>query len=719
MTTPVGAMANSASIQSRLLIGAVGFLLYLAAAELGMAFALPDAAVTLIAPATGVALALVYRFGFGMALAVFAAAATFHFFHGLPFLAALVVASGNTGAAVLGAWLLRRVFPIDPGLSRVRDVLLFLLVGGVLSTTLSSGIGALVMAGAGEWQWQGFSELWWICWVADLMGVLIIAPCLFPVAALRRPLASPGGIAAKAGAGGEHGVTVPGRLAHALLRTAHWFELGLIALALLLVGLVVYGELIMTELTLPLSYAMFPLVIWAAVRFSVREVRYLIVLAAVIAVPFTVAGSGPFATPDVQAGLLSMHAHLGLFALTGLLLSATTLERQAAAGALLESEAKYRLLVEHQSELVLKLDPDGHILFASPSYRRFFGQAETPQQAGHADSPSAGSPERLLLPVRDGDPGLDPATLAGLEQPPHALYLQHRVRVGEEWRWLAWACRGVFCEDAGLNSVICVGRDVTRHVEAESRARRHLQELGRVGRISAMGEMAGGLAHELNQPLCAIMSFSQASRRLLDKPGNEADLRKALDRVIVNADRAGNIIRQMRAFVRNDEAEFQASDINALIREVMELTSGDASRHRVRLKLDEAGGLPPLRVSPIQIQQVLVNLIRNAVEAMEEMPVAVGARQIRLCSRLSADARWVDIVVADTGPGIPPGRHQSLFEPFVTRRVGGTGLGLSISRSIVEAHGGQIVLEDNGDVPGACFRVSLPIAQTGVTAHAV
>lgn len=655
---------------------------YFAASEVGVWFMLDDPAITLIAPASGVALALIYRLGYRAAVGVLAGALLFQLHIGSALLGGLLIAAGQTAAPMIGVWMLRTFTDFSPRLGRIRDVLALVLVGGALASAVSSATGALVMASIGQGQLLDFTAYWWVCWVADLMGILVVSPLLLAWRA-------------------------PDLRSWPAVRVV---ELLALLVTMLLVGITVYGDLLMSELTRPLSYAVFPLVIWAATRFSARELSLVLMTAAAIAVPFTASGTGPFVLGGDQSNLLSLHGHLGLLALTGLILSAAMTELCTTMEALSASETKYRLLVENQSEVVLKLDTDARVLFASPSFHRLFG---------NSDAEVVGKP--LSLPVHPGDPPINQELLMELIKPPHAAYLEHRVDTLEGERWLAWACKAVKDGAETLTGIVCVGRDVTERREAEAEARRHLQELGHVGRISAMGEMAGGLAHELNQPLCAIMSFSQACQRLLAKSESTSELQGAMNRVVVNAERAGNIIRQMRAFVRNEQPVLESADINALIREVHGLTTGDANRHHVRIVLELAAELPPVEVSAIQIQQVLVNLIRNAVEAVDGERSQGGEREVRVQSRSTIDGQAVEIHVVDTGPGIPESMHQSLFEPFITRRADGLGLGLSISRSIIEAHGGRISLENRNEpgASGAHFRVSLPVTDSRVRAHAV
>ena len=290
-------------------------------------------------------------------------------------------------------------------------------------------------------------------------------------------------------------------------------------------------------------------------------------------------------------------------------------------------------------------------------------------------------------------------------QPPYGCYLEQRVKIGDQWRWIAWACKSALEPDGVVRAVVAVGRDITERRDAEERARQHFQELAHAGRLGAMGQMAAGLAHELNQPLCAIMSFSQACKRLLDRDADPAELQRAIDRVVANAERAGGIIRQMRNFVRKDEPdEVKTADLNELVRGVVSLTGPDAQRHFVRVRMDLDANLPPVELAEIQIQQVLVNLIRNAIEAVDASPreqrevlihtQAVGGDQVQ-CS------------VSDTGDGIPAEIMGELFEPFVSNKRGGLGLGLSISRSIIQAHGGRLVASGVAG-GGAQFTFTLP-----------
>ena len=223
-------------------------------------------------------------------------------------------------------------------------------------------------------------------------------------------------------------------------------------------------------------------------------------------------------------------------------------------------------------------------------------------------------------------------------------------------------------------------------------------------RLTAMGEMASALAHELNQPLSAIANYMKGSRRLLEGRSDEDSvvIRDAMEKAAEQSLRAGQIIRRLRDFVSRGESERRIESVKKLVEEASALALVGAKEQgvRVRFQIDAAHDL--VLVDKVQIQQVLLNLIRNAMEAMEQSP----RRELLIASR-SHDGELVEVSVADSGPGIAPEIAAQLFQPFVTTKRYGMGVGLSISRSIVEGHGGQIAVEPNPG-GGTVFRFTMP-----------
>ncbi|MBX3531965.1 MAG: PAS domain S-box protein [Rhizobiaceae bacterium] len=246
-------------------------------------------------------------------------------------------------------------------------------------------------------------------------------------------------------------------------------------------------------------------------------------------------------------------------------------------------------------------------------------------------------------------------------------------------------------------------RDLTEREESEARLQEIQGELARLARLNELGEMASTLAHELNQPLSTIANYSQGGVRMLrDAPEPiSVRLREALGEIAAQSLRAGQIIRHLREFVMRGETEQAPEDIRKLVEEAGALALVGSREQGVRTVFEFAPGADMVVADRVQIQQVLTNLMRNAMEAM----LNVQRRELTVSTR--PDGEFVAIEVADTGPGIPDEIAERLFRPFVTTKSGGMGIGLSISRRIIQSHGGDITVTRNGN-GGATFRFTLP-----------
>jgi two-component system, LuxR family, sensor kinase FixL len=226
-----------------------------------------------------------------------------------------------------------------------------------------------------------------------------------------------------------------------------------------------------------------------------------------------------------------------------------------------------------------------------------------------------------------------------------------------------------------------------------------------VSRLATIGEMASGIAHEINQPLAAITNYAQASVRLLNSPALDmADIREALQEISAQAQRAGDIIRRMRSLARHNDTERVQVSANALIQEISDLLQADARAHDAQLTLKLQPDLPCFSGDRVQIQHVLLNLMRNALEAIDENPL--GQREVVLGTTRTANGD-VELFVQDNGPGLTQAAVDRLSEPFFTTKPNGTGLGLAISNTIMRAHAGEFGYRPN--LPrGACFYLHLP-----------
>ncbi len=256
-----------------------------------------------------------------------------------------------------------------------------------------------------------------------------------------------------------------------------------------------------------------------------------------------------------------------------------------------------------------------------------------------------------------------------------------------------------------LQYVNLYGRDITQVRTAEQQSRQHQSELVHVCRLSTMGEMATGLAHELNQPLSAIVNFASGCvRRLQTGMGGEAELVDAMAQITVQAERAGEIIKRLRALVGKRPQQHSVVNLNHLVLEVASFVEYVAEKHQVDVSLQLSPGPLAAELDLVQIEQVLLNLVRNAIDAMKQ--VDVDRRKLELITRRIGDDQ-VEVLVKDTGPGIQAENIEHLFDAFFSTKESGMGMGLPISRKIVESHNGKIsATSELGK--GAEFRVVLP-----------
>ena len=384
-------------------------------------------------------------------------------------------------------------------------------------------------------------------------------------------------------------------------------------------------------------------------------------------------------------------------------LERTIAERTAA---LRDSEERFRQLAENIEEVFWLEEVNGDnltVIYVSPAYERIWGRT---RQSLYNDSKSwlyAIHPEDRDIVTRD----FYAKVLKGDFSNEYRI-----IRPDGTIRWIL--DRGYPVKDAsGKVYRICgLAEDITPMRQAEDRARRTQEELAHVLRVATAGELASGMAHELNQPLAAIANYASGCERRLESGSiDTAALREAIGRIVAQAERAGNILRNLRRFITRQSMALVSCDLNELVSESIELAEPDLRRYRTTVQVELAPDLPRVSADAVQIEQVILNLIRNACEAMEghDEPHRITIRTWR------TPGDGVSFSLSDTGPGIPPQIISRAFEPFVTSKPTGMGMGLSISRSIVEAHSGQISCDPGGGGKGAQFQFTLPAAEAGAS----
>jgi len=262
---------------------------------------------------------------------------------------------------------------------------------------------------------------------------------------------------------------------------------------------------------------------------------------------------------------------------------------------------------------------------------------------------------------------------------------------------------------AAITYELC--RDIVASARIETEALRLRDELAHVARVGTLSQLSGSLAHELNQPLAAILRNTEAAQIMLrsDSP-DLTELRAIVADIHSDDQRAGAIIERMRALLKRNSLELQTVSLQPLAQEVLALVRGDAAARHVALDCAMPDGLPPVMADRVQVSQVLLNLLVNGIDAVADSKGP--ARRVAIEARRT-DERTVEVRVADSGHGIKPDMLSRLFEPFVTTKPKGMGIGLAVSRTIVEAHGGRLSAQNNQG-SGATFRFTLPVAELPV-----
>ncbi len=387
--------------------------------------------------------------------------------------------------------------------------------------------------------------------------------------------------------------------------------------------------------------------------------------------------------------------------------SADITEHHRLESALQEKEQRLREVTEHIGEVFWVSEVEGgRVTYASPAYEAVWGR---PVETVYRDCRAwfeAIHPDDRPAVART----METALAAG--EPFETAY--RIVRPDGTERHVRDRGHPVRDADGKVRRYVGVAADVTEQREAEEDRRRYQEELAHVTRLATMGQMASELAHEINQPLAAIANYAQGSIRRLKAgvgPG-ENGLLESLERIAGQADRAGDIVRHLRDLVAKGPGRRTVEDVNALVAAAVRLLEPEARRHGVRLRLDAGVDLDPVEVDRIQLDQVLINLTNNAIEALAARP---GAREVVIATRGDGDGH-VRVSVTDNGPGLPPEgaeARERLFGPFFTTKAHGLGMGLAISRTIVEAHGGALTAEP-GPAGGAVFQFTVPVAGEGI-----
>ncbi|MES2794087.1 MAG: ATP-binding protein [Planctomycetota bacterium] len=357
------------------------------------------------------------------------------------------------------------------------------------------------------------------------------------------------------------------------------------------------------------------------------------------------------------------------------------------------SEAEYRRLVESMSEGLVVHDAQGSIQFANRRFCEIVGLS--------AKSLLGDLASRFVVAA---DRGRYSQLIVATGGPSEPVELGWRGLDGQRTDTMA-STQPLFDDHGVLQGFLLVVTDITARKQAEQRSRELLEQLAHADRLKSMGELAAGLAHEINQPLAAIANYAEGCLTVLrtDAPAVET-LQTPLQRILSAALRGGEIVRRSRRFAQRRPHEVQVESLNDLVCDVELLCRPEAQRRDVVIELHLAADLPPIPVDGIQVQQVLTNLVQNAFAALDS--TLPQLRHLQISTEFTTP-EFVTVSVCDSGIGLSGASASRVFEPFFTTRSDGLGLGLAIVRNIIEAHGGTIAARNNRDC-GATFCFTLP-----------
>jgi PAS domain S-box-containing protein len=634
-------------------------------------------------PAYGVALAAFLLYGPRVWPAIAASAFVVAFFSPVPHLAAAGQAAASTLAALTGRWALIHLGQFDTRLSRLRDALGLIVLGAAGSAMVSATLGLAVLYAAGVHAYSGLGPSWVIYWLGDSTGVLLITPLILSI-----------------------------RSASPIRSQSRLLEGAALALLLTAACFIIFDDLTLIPLKPHvLAFGVLPFIMWAAVRFGVKGVAWSTLLVATIATIETALGSGPFAQNTAFTNAVLLDVFFVVLSVTGLTLATVITERetaerererlareQAALEARRESEEQLRLILDSTAEGILGIDLEGRCTFCNPASLRILGYERVEDLLG----------KNLHQVIHHSRPD-------GSQHPQHECRILEVLRTG----------RGVHLEDEPLwrhdgtsfpaecwsypqlrggkvVGAVAAFVDLTLRRHAETQAAALQQELAHLGRVAMLDVLSGSLAHEINQPLTAVMANAEAALRLMETP-SQPELRETLTEIVSDTRHASAVVQRMRTLLKKDAAHYELIEVNSIVSEVVKLIRGNALTRGVTVEVELGSDIGHVLGDRVQIQQVVLNLLVNALDAVQGQEKSQRRVSLKTAARNGAAV----VEVCDRGAGLSDDELTQIFEPFYSTKSDGIGLGLSISRAIVGAHGGKLDVLRNAD-QGVTFSATFP-----------
>ncbi len=598
----------------------------------------------------------------------------------------------DTACTLLAATLIRNYVDLEWGLSALPSVGAFAIITVAAPLVALLGSAALfqIESPIDPTNPNGFADpsTAWAAWLISVLAHTLAYVTVVPVG-----LASHGAL--------TNAFATQSRL---VVRWTRAVEAVLLAGAVTLVSATVFAPLPGHPIVqVILLFTPVPLVLYAALRFGLPGAALALFITACGAMrgamnEATVIRATPAALGVVVQQLLFLAVATPL-----LFLAAVIDERRRAAAELAARDTRYALATETGRVFVYSYDPASGAVRTDSALGELLRLApvelQSPAWWWRQVHPDDASNLQRAWSARAENPFGSGATSAT-----DFRLLDRDGRV----RWFRDRPAPFHLTPADSAAVVGTVADITELREAEQTAAQRSRELAHVARTSVVGELAAALAHEIRQPLTAILINSQTAMRVLDAKTSDPDaVREILQQLAADGRRASEVVQRVRAFAKKGDVERGPIDLNAMLREAVQLVRHDTIRRRVEIRFALTHESIVVFGDRVQLQQVALNLVLNALEALADRPL--GAERLVLIETARAATHTAIVTIRDTGPGIAPERQAAIFEPFITSKPNGLGVGLSISRTIVEAHGGVIWCESDPAAGGAAFMVAFPL----------
>jgi PAS domain S-box-containing protein len=593
----------------------------------------------------------------------------------------LVAFATNCSVAALNAAAARRILGNPPWPSKLRTASYYILITAVVSPAICALGGAFVPILGGEAieNYLRFYAQWYL---ANALGSLTLGP-LFLVTLSESPKSS--------------SVAAPRRLVEAVI-------LGVALVIICAAAFQLSSGAVAMGFGSALLYSPLPLILWSALRFGEKGASAAILVVTVVLFWRTLNSTNIFITGEPETNVFALQVFLIGLAIPVLLLGASIDEVRHAEQTTRENEERMGIAAASANIGLWHYDPTIEHFWATEHCRSMFGLApdaaltrDTLINAIHPEDRQA-TVEAMKAAANGGQP-----TVSEFRTSP----------ANGKTRWIrarAYSSSGDADTPVRLSGILV---DITDYKDAETEAELQRRELAHLMRVSVLGELSGAIAHELNQPLTAILSNAQAALLILAQTSPDlAEVKDALDEIEKEDSRAGEVIHRLRGLLRKDQSRFEPVDFNDLIGSALKLLRYELIGRKIKVTANLADHLPPTHGDPVQLQQVVLNLVMNAMDAMSAMPQS--RRDITVSTRV-IESDQIEVVVADRGRGIRPEDRIRVFKPFFTTKEHGLGLGLSICLSIVKSHGGELDIVNNDD-GGARARLILPTRRLAVAA---